>query len=51
MGKALQHYLNPLHVYCRLLDIGIPRSIAAFLCRNYEKAAFNSFKVLLKAKG
>lgn len=33
----LQHYLNPLHIYCRMRDIRIPKGIAMFLCKLYEK--------------
>jgi len=40
MGRALQHYLNPLHIYCRLVDIGIPRSIAVSFCKTYERLVF-----------
>jgi hypothetical protein len=40
MGRALQHYLNPLHVYCRLMDIGIPRSFAMLVCKLYEQMIF-----------
>lgn len=29
--------LNPLHVYCRLRDIGIPKRRAAMWTRRYER--------------
>jgi len=41
MTTALKHYLNPLHVYCRLRDIGIAKKTAIFLCRFYERTIFN----------
>jgi hypothetical protein len=41
MGKTQQHYLNPLHVYCRLRDIGLPRDVAIFLGSSYERIIFN----------
>jgi len=41
MTKTLQHYLNPLHVYCRLKDLGLAERPAIFLCRLYERAVFN----------
>jgi len=41
VGKTFQHYLNPLHVYCRLRDIGVPKVVAVLLCRYYERAFFN----------
>jgi hypothetical protein len=40
MSPAFMHYLNPLHVYCRLRDVGLPKSAAFFLCRFYEKVIF-----------
>lgn len=40
MVRVIEHYLNPLHVYCRLMDIGIPRSIAVVLCKAYERLLF-----------
>ena len=41
MTTALKHYLNPLHVYCRLRDIGIAKKTAISLCRLYERTIFN----------
>lgn len=41
MSKTLQHYLNPLHVYCRLRDLGLAERPAVFLCQLYERAVFN----------
>jgi len=40
MGATLKHYLNPLHVYCRLRDVGLGKSQAVFLCRIYERMFF-----------
>jgi len=40
MTTALKHYLNPLHVYCRLRDIGLGKGVASFLCRCYERMIF-----------
>ena len=50
-GKAqftmleLKHYMNPLHIYCRLRDIGVTKNVARFLCRGYERAIFKYFIV------
>jgi len=33
---GLQHTLNPLHVYCRLLDTGLNREFSAQICQYYE---------------
>lgn len=40
MHAALKHYLNPLHLYCRLRDLGMPKQWALFLCKFYEKTMF-----------
>jgi hypothetical protein len=36
--SKLQHYMNPLHVYCRLRDFGLSKSSAAKLGKLYEGA-------------
>ena len=41
MSKTLQHYLNPLHIYCRLRDLGLAEKLAVFLCQLYERTVFN----------
>jgi hypothetical protein len=33
----LQHVANPLHVYCRLLDLGLGISVSRRIGRFYEK--------------
>jgi hypothetical protein len=33
---ALQHRLNPLHMYCRLLDMGLSKRLSGIICRYYE---------------
>jgi hypothetical protein len=43
MVAAIKHYMNPLHVYCRLRDMGISRNAASFVCRLYERAIFKHF--------
>jgi len=40
MGAVLRHYLNPLHIYCRLRDIGLSKEPAILICRIYERAIF-----------
>lgn len=37
MKDRLRHILNPLHVYCRLLDCGMDRAAARRLCRLYQR--------------
>lgn len=45
MNAFWQHYLNPLHIFCRLREIGLPKKLAIFLSRFYERAIFNPFLV------
>ena len=50
MRPSLQHYLNPLHIFCRMREIGLPKIPATFLCQTYERAFFNPiFKNLGKS--
>jgi len=37
----MQHYINPLHVYCRLIDIGLSRENALKITCLYEKTIYN----------
>jgi len=43
MRKTLQHSLNPLHIYCRLRNLGFPKSVAISIARFYERAIFTFF--------
>lgn len=36
--NTLCHYTNPLHVYCRLRDLGMGRKTALRAARRYEAA-------------
>lgn len=47
MGAKIKHYINPLHVYCRLRDLGLGKNMASFMCRVYERAIFNRY-ILVK---
>ncbi len=38
--SAAQHYLNPLHVYCRLCDMGLPTPVARTLSAGYERMIY-----------
>ncbi len=40
MVAEIKHYMNPLHIYCRLRDMGISKQAASFLCRVYESKIF-----------
>ncbi|MDP3426899.1 MAG: hypothetical protein Q8S17_05920 [Humidesulfovibrio sp.] len=39
-GSAAQHYLNPLHVYCRLRDLGLPSPVARTISSSYERILY-----------
>jgi hypothetical protein len=45
---TIQHQLNPLHLYCRLLDKGLSREASAVLCRYYEVLVFVWLSAILK---
>jgi len=45
---SIQHRLNPLHVYCRLLDRGISRNRAMSVGRAYELILFIWLSFLIK---
>lgn len=40
LAADIMHIANPLHVYCRLLDIGLPRWVARKLCILYEREVY-----------
>lgn len=37
---ALTHRLNPLHLYCRLRDLGLPSALARSLTKGYERVLY-----------
>lgn len=37
MKDCLRHLLNPLHVYCRLMDLGVHSKNVHLICLRYEK--------------
>ncbi len=45
MNATLKHYLNPLHIYCRLREIGMAKDKAVALCSFYERYIFKCFLV------
>jgi len=45
---SIQHRLNPLHVYCRLLDRGISKKLAMSAGKAYELLLFISLSFLIK---
>jgi hypothetical protein len=47
----LQHHLNPLHIYCRMREVGVSKGNAQWLCRLYEKVIFKKLAVVRFSKG
>jgi len=45
---SIQHRLNPLHVYCRLLDRGISKNLAMSVGKAYELLLFIWLSFLIK---
>lgn len=45
---SAQHRLNPLHVYCRILDRGMSRPVSRRLCRAYEVGVFVWLNLIIK---
>ena len=45
VGMALKHYFNPLHIYCRLRDMGIAKGWAMSLCQIYGRSIFRPLLV------
>ena len=39
-NKETQHFLNPLHIYCRLIDLGLTQKFSTKMCKFYEKHIF-----------
>jgi hypothetical protein len=38
--KHCQHIFNPLHVYCRLRQLGFTLGLARNVCRAYERGLY-----------
>lgn len=34
------HWVNPLHLYCRLMDLGLRREYSEMVCKCYEVVLF-----------
>lgn len=44
----IQHRMNPLHIYCRLVEGGLDRRVSLVFCRSYELLVFFWLKRVLK---
>lgn len=45
---AMQHRMNPLHVYCRFVERGYRRDASVFYCRVYEITVFSWMSRILR---
>ena len=45
LRRALQHLLNPLHLYCRLRDFGVGTLRAQRMCASYERIVYRLFSL------
>jgi hypothetical protein len=45
---TLQHHLNPLHIYCRLLDMGLSKRLSGIVCRCYEILIYKWLRWLIR---
>jgi hypothetical protein len=43
-GSAFKHYMNPLHIYCRLRDLRFGKHQAMWLARFYERFLFKRLR-------
>lgn len=50
LRDRLCHTLNPLHVYCRLRDIGLSRRAASRIARMYERYVFSACNISTKRR-
>ncbi|TET87384.1 MAG: hypothetical protein E3J46_06410 [Desulfobacteraceae bacterium] len=46
---AIQHRLNPLHLYCRFLDKGLGKRSSVHICKCYEVLIFVWIRWIIKA--
>jgi len=45
MVREIKHDMNPLHVCCRILDLGMGKRLSS-LCHFYERAIFKGLRYL-----
>ena len=45
---SLQHRLNPLHFYCRLMDFGLNRHKSITLAMHYERSIYRRLLPLMR---
>ena len=43
MRAIIKHHMNPLHVYCLLMDLEIGKGAAMFPCKIYDSTLFKHF--------
>lgn len=40
MRNFIQHWFNPIHIFCRLKDMGLPKGKAMQFCSIYERFVY-----------
>ncbi|MCF8061003.1 MAG: hypothetical protein K9M82_00665 [Deltaproteobacteria bacterium] len=45
---AIQHRMNPLHVYCRFMERGYRHGTTVFYCKVYEITVFSWMRRVLR---
>lgn len=40
LKDRIRHKLNPLHIYCRLVCLGLPKKFAKDICGIYETSIY-----------
>ena len=48
MNKTIAHKTNPVHIYCRLLDLKFKKGTAARMTKLYEKYIYSLIKKISK---
>jgi hypothetical protein len=46
---SVQHCMNPLHIYCRLMNVGLGKGRALDMARHYESAVYKKILPLTSA--
>jgi len=45
--RTLQHYLNPVHVFCRMRSLGISKKIAVWISGQYELIVYKPLTLII----
>ena len=45
--NRIEHYCNPLHVFCKLVALGYNKDKSLSVCKLYEKLFYRYFSILI----